>query len=400
MQLTEQMRVAVDNILANKLRSLLTTLGVVIGVTSVILLVSIGEGMRSYLADIFAGMGSNLLFVFPGKSSTRGHGRTLNTVRRLTLEDARALSQRSLNIAGVTSLVVGGGTVERGSRSRDALVMGTDEDFPAVHNHGVSTGKFFSPENVDNKHRVAVIGKTVVKELFGEESPLGQPIKIHDSRFRVVGIMAPKGQSLGFDFDDTVYIPVTCALDLFNQEGLTRLSIKAANKSNLDPAVEDIRRILTHRHNNREDFTIVSQADLLDTFNQIAETMTFVLLGIASISLIVGGIGIMNIMLVSVRERTREIGVRKALGASKRDILVQFLVESVAVSLLGGVIGLGFGALIAAGVSAAVPEIPTKITLWIILVAFGFSVAVGVFFGVAPAKKAADLDPIEALRYE
>jgi putative ABC transport system permease protein len=391
MQLTEQMRVAVDNILANKLRSLLTTLGVVIGVTSVILLVSIGEGMRSYLADIFAGMGSNLLFVFPGKSSTRGHGRTLNTVRRLTLEDARALSQRSLNIAGVTSLVVGGGTVERGSRSRDALVMGTDEDFPAVHNHGVSTGKFFSPENVDNKHRVAVIGKTVVKELFGEESPLGQPVKIHDSRFRVVGIMEPKGQSLGFDFDDTVYIPVTCALDLFN---------KAANKSNLDPAVEDIRRILTHRHNNREDFTIVSQADLLDTFNQIAETMTFVLLGIASISLIVGGIGIMNIMLVSVRERTREIGVRKALGASKRDILVQFLVESVAVSLLGGVIGLGFGALIAAGVSAAVPEIPTKITLWIILVAFGFSVAVGVFFGVAPAKKAADLDPIEALRYE
>jgi putative ABC transport system permease protein len=400
MQLVEQMRVAVDNILANKLRSLLTTLGVVIGVTSVILLVSIGEGMRSYLADIFAGMGSNLLFVFPGKSSTRGHGRTLSTVRRLTLEDARALRQRSLNITGVTSLVVGGGTVERGSRSRDVLVMGTDEEFPPVHNQGVSTGDFFTEEDVNNKHRVAVIGKTVVEELFGEESPLGQPVKIHESRFRVMGIMEPKGQSLGFDFDDTVYIPVTCALDLFNQEGLTRLSIKAANKSNLDPAVEDIRRILKHRHNNREDFTIVSQADLLDTFNQIAETMTYVLLGIASISLIVGGIGIMNIMLVSVRERTREIGVRKALGATKRDILIQFLVESVAVSLLGGAIGLGFGALIAAGVSAAVPEIPTKITLWIILVAFGFSVAVGVFFGVAPAKKAADLDPIEALRYE
>ena len=400
MQMVEQMRVAVDNILANKLRSLLTTLGVVIGVTSVILLVSIGEGMRSYLADIFAGMGSNLLFVFPGKSSTRGHGRTLNTVRRLTLEDAQAVRQRSLNVAGVTSLVVGGGTVERGSRSRDALVMGTDEEFPAVHNQGVSTGKFFSPEDVNNKHRVAVIGKTVVKELFGEVSPLGQPIKIHDSRFRVVGIMAPKGQSLGFDFDDTVYIPVSCSLDLFNQEGLTRLSIKAANKSNLDPAVEDIRRILKRRHNNREDFTIVSQADLLDTFNQIAETMTFVLLGIASISLLVGGIGIMNIMLVSVRERTREIGVRKALGATTRDILIQFLVESIAVSLLGGAIGLVFGALIATGVSAAVPEIPTKITLWIILVAFGFSVAVGVFFGVAPAKKAADLDPIEALRYE
>jgi putative ABC transport system permease protein len=400
LNLTEQMRVSVDSIRANKMRSFLTTLGVIIGVTSVILLVSIGEGMRSYLADIFAGMGSNLLFVFPGKSDTRGHGRSLSSVRKITLEDARALEQRSLNIVGISPLVVGGGTVERGSVSRDVLVMGTDEEFPAVHNQGVSTGFFISNQDVTNKHRVVVIGKTVATELFGDRSPLGQPIKISESRYRVVGIMEPKGQSLGFDFDDMVYVPVTCALDLFNQEGLTRLSIKAANKSNLKPAIMDIKRLLTHRHNNKEDFTIVSQADLLDTFNQIAETMTFVLLGIASISLLVGGIGIMNIMLVSVRERTREIGVRKAVGARKRDILMQFLVESVTVSLLGGAIGLGLGALIAAGVSWAVPEIPTKITLWIILVAFGFSVAVGVFFGVAPARKAAQLDPIESLRYE
>ncbi|MBW1809619.1 MAG: ABC transporter permease [Deltaproteobacteria bacterium] len=400
MNFTEQMRVSVDSIRANKMRSFLTTLGVIIGVASVILLVSIGEGMRTYLADIFAGMGSNLLFVFPGKSDTRGHGRSLSSVRKITLDDARALEQRSLNIVGISPLVVGGGTVERGSISRDVLVMGTNEEFPKVHNQGVSTGFFIRKEDVTNKHRVAVIGKTVATELFGDRSPLGQPIKISESRYRVVGIMEPKGQSLGFDFDDMVYVPVTCALDLFNQEGLTRLSIKAANKSNLEPAIMDIKRLLTHRHNNKEDFTIVSQADLLDTFNQIAETMTFVLLGIASISLLVGGIGIMNIMLVSVRERTREIGVRKAVGARKRDILMQFLVESVTVSLLGGAIGLGLGALIAAGVSWAVPEIPTKITLWIVLTAFGFSVAVGVFFGVAPARKAAQLDPIESLRYE
>jgi len=397
---SEQIRVSVDSIKANKLRSILTTLGVVIGVASVILLVSIGEGMRSYLADIFAGMGSNLLFVFPGKSDTRGHGRTLTTVRKLTLEDSRALRQRSVKIMGVSPLVIGGGIVERGSVSRDVLVMGTDDEFPVVHSQGVATGQFIRKDDVGNKHRITVIGKTVAREMFGDRSPLGQPIKISESRYRVVGVMEPKGQSLGFDFDDMVYIPVTCALDLFGQEGLTRISVKAANKSNLDPAVADIKRILKGRHNNREDFTIVSQADLLDTFNQIAETMTYVLLGIASISLLVGGIGIMNIMLVSVRERTREIGIRKALGARKRDILAQFLVESVSVSMLGGAIGLGLGALTGAGVSWAIPEIPTKITPWIILVAFGFSVAVGVFFGVAPARKAADLDPIESLRYE
>ncbi len=400
LQLSEQLRVSVDSILANKMRSFLTTLGVVIGVTSVILLVSIGEGMRTYLADIFAGMGSNLLFVFPGKSDTRGQGRTLTTVRKLTLADVRALEQRAVNIAGVAPLVVGGGMVERGARSRDIMVMGTDEEFPVLHNLGVSTGRFIRKENVANKQRVAVIGKTVAIELFGDRSPLGQQMKIAEARFRVVGIMEPKGQSLGFDFDDMAYIPVTTALDLFEQEGLTRLSVKAANKSNLEPAIAELRNILMRRHNNREDFTIVSQADLLDTFNQIAETMTYVLLGIASISLLVGGIGIMNIMLVSVRERTREIGVRKALGARKRDILIQFLMESVTVSMMGGLLGLVLGVIISAGVSAAVPEIPTAITMWILLVAFGFSVAVGVFFGVAPARKAAALDPIDSLRYE
>ncbi len=400
MNISEQIRVSVDSIRANKLRSFLTTLGVVIGVTSVILLVSIGEGMRGYLADIFAGMGSNLLFVFPGKSDTRGHGRTLTTVRKLTLRDSRALEQRSLNIVGVAPLVVGGGSAERGSVSRDILVMGTNENFPAVHNQNAASGQFIRKEDVSNKHRVAVIGKTVARELFGDISPLGQAIKISDSRYRVVGVMEPKGQSLGFDFDDVAYIPVTCALDMFNQEGLTRISVKAANKSNLQPAISDVSRILKGRHNHKEDFTIVSQEDLLDTFNDIAKTMTYVLLGIASISLLVGGIGIMNIMLVSVRERTREIGIRKAVGARRRDILVQFLVESVSVSMLGGGIGLALGALIAAMVSWAVPEIPTRITLWIVLVAFGFSVAVGVFFGVAPARKAAGLDPIESLRYE
>jgi len=195
-------------------------------------------------------------------------------------------------------------------------------------------------------------------------------------------------------------VPVSCALAMFNLEGLSRISVKAANQSNLDPAIADIKHILASRHNHKEDFTVVSQADLLDTFNKISRTMTFVLLGIASISLLVGGIGIMNIMLVSVRERTREIGIRKAVGATRFDIMAQFLVESVCLSLLGGLVGLALGGGMSLLVSWAIPDIPTRITLWVVLVAFGFSVAVGIFFGVTPARKAASLDPIQSLRYE
>jgi putative ABC transport system permease protein len=399
----DQTRVAVESIRSNKLRSFLTTLGVVIGVTSVILLVSIGEGLRTYLSDLFAGMGSNLLFVSPGKRDTRGsgHGPPLSTVRKLTMDDVRALRQRSYNIVGVAPRVVGGGSVENGALARESVVLGTDDEFIPVHRLEVAAGRFLSREDSDGRRRVAVIGQTIAEELFGERAPLGRPLKIADSRFRVIGIMARKGQSLGIDYDEVVFIPVTCALDLFNLEGLSGLSIKAGNPTNLDPAIADIKRILMHRHNNKEDFTVISQADLVETANRITSTMTLVLLGIASISLLVGGIGIMNIMLVSVRERTREIGVRKAVGARRVDILAQFLFEAVMVSLLGGLVGLLFGAAIALGITTAVPEFPApKITLWAVLVAFGFSVAVGVFFGVAPARKAANLDPIASLRYE
>ncbi len=398
----DQTRVAVDSIRSNKLRSFLTTLGVVIGVTSVILLVAIGEGLRVYLTDIFAGMGSNLLFVTPGKRDTRGGGHgALSTVRKLTLDDARALRQRSFNIVGVAPRVVGGGSVEKGALSREAVVLGTDDEYLTVHSLKLAAGRFLSREDSDGRRRVAVVGQTIAQELFGERAPLGQPVKIADARFRIVGTMAPKGQALGIDYDEVVFIPVTCALDLFQLDGLSGLSVKAANPTNLEPAIADITRILKHRHNSREDFTVISQADLVQTANRITGTMTLVLLGIASISLLVGGIGIMNIMLVSVRERTREIGVRKAVGAKRMDILVQFLIEAVMVSLIGGAIGLLLGTLIALGITSAVPEFPPpKITLWAVLVAFGFSVAVGVFFGVAPARKAANLDPIAALRYE
>jgi putative ABC transport system permease protein len=240
----------------------------------------------------------------------------------------------------------------------------------------------------------------VQSELFGDEAPIGKSMRVADTRFRVVGIMEAKGQSLGIDFDDLVFVPVTVAMDLFNQEGLTRISIKANSKSDIDPAISEAREILMRRHGNNEDFTIVSQADMLITFNKIASTMELVIIGIASISLLVGGIGIMNIMLVSVKERTREIGLRMAVGARRRDILMQFLVESVTISLLGGVVGLALGMFTKFVFNLLVPEMKIHFTPWVLLVSFGFSVAVGVFFGVFPARKASKLDPIESLRYE
>ena len=402
MNWTEHFLTAVDSIRSNAWRSFLTTLGVIIGVTSVVLLVSLGEGARTYFGDLFAGMGTNLLLVFPGKQDTKGMGHppAASTVRKLTVDDVHALERRGTTFAKVNAVVMGAGTLKYLNRSRDAAVVGTNETLLDVHQMKLNAGDFISPDDVDAKRRVAVIGRTIQKELFGDDAPIGKMMKVADTKFRVVGIMEPKGQTLGIDFDDIAFIPVTVAMDIFNLEGLTRISIKAHNKGDIAPAVAEVTQILTRRHNNTEDFTVVSQADMLSTFNKIASTMELVILGIASISLLVGGIGIMNIMLVSVKERTRDIGLRMAVGARRRDIQMQFLIESITISLLGGVVGLTIGVLAILTFNALVPDMKVHFTPWIFLVAFGFSVAVGVFFGVFPARKASMLDPIESLRYE
>jgi len=402
MNWAEHFLTAVDSIRSNAWRSFLTTLGVIIGVTSVVLLVSLGEGARTYLGDLFAGMGTNLLLVFPGKQDTKGMGHPpmAGTVRKLTVDDARALERRGTTFNKVNAIVMGMGTQKYLNRSRDAMVVGTNETLPEVHQMRTGSGMFIAADDVEAKRRVAVIGRTIQKELFGDEPPLGKMMKIADTKFRVIGIMETKGQSLGVDFDDISFIPVTVAMDIFNLEGLTRLSVKANSKADIEPAIAEVREILTRRHNNNEDFTIVSQADMLATFNKIAATMELVILGIASISLLVGGIGIMNIMLVSVKERTREIGLRMAVGARRRDIQTQFLIESVTISLLGGLVGLALGVVAILVFNALAPDMKVHFTPWVFVVAFGFSVAVGVFFGVFPARKASMLDPIESLRYE
>ncbi|MBP6609161.1 MAG: ABC transporter permease [Deltaproteobacteria bacterium] len=401
MPLFELLLTALDTLRANKVRAVLTTLGVIIGVLSVILLVSLGEGARSYLGDTFAGLGSNILQVQPGRRETKGFGGpALGTVYKITREDEQILARRSTSTDGVSGVVTGGGTVRYLNRRRDTLVLGVSSRFTEIRQMNVEQGRFLSDEDIESRRRFVVLGRTVLSELFGEENPLGKVIKVADGEFRVIGLMEHKGQTLGFDLDDIVFIPVTTAMDLFAMEGLSHILLRARDKVSVDPAIEEVTDILRRRHNDQVDFTIISQDDMLSTVNGIMNTFSLVLIAIASISLVVGGIGIANIMLVSVRERTREIGVRRAVGAKKRHVLLQFLLESIVISLLGGLIGLGLGALIIMVGRLLLPGLPVRLSFDIVLIAVGFSGLVGVLSGVVPAQRAASLDPVEALRYE
>jgi putative ABC transport system permease protein len=392
---------ALDAIRANKVRAFLTTLGVIIGVLSVILLVSLGEGARQYLTETFAGMGSNLLQVAPGRRETKGFGAPpLSTVHKLTREDEQALAHRATSLDGVSGIINGGGTVRYGSRRRDTFVLGVGARFDEIRQMRVDQGRFFLEEDVEARRRFAVLGRTVISELFGEENPLGKVIKISEGEFRVIGVMEHKGTTLGFDMDDLVFVPTTTAMDLFALDGLTNILVRARDKANVEAAIGEVSDILRRRHNEQVDFTIISQDDMLTTVNGIMATMSLVLLAIASVALLVGGIGIANIMLVSVRERTREIGVRRAVGAKRHHILVQFLMEAVLISLFGGLIGLLLGGGIIAAARALSPGLPIQLSPQIVAIAIGFSAVVGVLSGVEPARRAAGLDPVEALRYE
>ena len=262
----------------------------------------------------------------PGRRETKGFGSPpLSTVHKLTREDEVALAHRALSLDGVSGIVNGGGTLRYGTRRRDTFVIGVAERFDEIRQMRVDQGRFFTADDLEAHRRFTLLGRTAVAELFGEENPLGKVIKISDSEFRVIGVMEPKGNTLGIDLDDLAFIPATTAMDLFASDSLTNILIRARDKANMNAAIDEITDILRRRHNDQVDFTIISQDDMLATVNGIMATMSLVLLAIASIALLVGGIGIANIMLVSVRERTREIGVRRAVGAKKMHILLQFL---------------------------------------------------------------------------
>ncbi|RMG05552.1 MAG: FtsX-like permease family protein [Nitrospirae bacterium] len=401
MDIIETARVSLESLRANRMRSLLTMLGVVIGVAAVILLVSIGEGARKYIRRSLGELGTNILIVVPGKTAKEG-GMHMGTssVRKLVYDDALLIKRRSRSIEYAVPVMVGTSWVKFSERKRDTYIVGvTDEYFPA-RNLNIAFGRAFRPEDVQLKRRVCVLGRTVRHDLFGEKNPLGASIRIGDARFRVVGIMEKKGVTLGYDLDDVVFIPTTVAKELFDTDALLNITVRAKKESLVQDAKREIRDVLRRRHAGREDFTIMSQDEMLDVMGKILNIMTAVLSGIAAISLLVGGIGIMNIMLVSVRERTREIGIRKAIGARRMDIMIQFLTESTLLSLTGGMAGVLIGAVVSWLIPRFITFLPAEIAWWSILLAFVFSAFVGIFFGVYPAKKAAEYDPIVALRYE
>jgi len=297
-------------------------------------------------------------------------------------------------------IILGSSKVKYQNQSRDNNVVGCTETYFEMRNLKVESGRFLSSSDVDSKRKVCILGRTVKRGLFGDRNALGAVVSIGDGKYRVIGVMEKKGVTLGIDFDDIVFIPTTTAQELFDTDSLFNMTVKIKTAAEIQPAIEEIRQILMKRHANKEDFTVMSQDEMLGVMNKVLGIMTAVLAGIAAISLLVGGIGIMNIMLVSVRERTREIGIRKALGAKNRDILVQFLAESVTLSLFGGIGGVLFGGLVAVGLPLFLPYLPMQISWWSVILAFFFSASVGIFFGVYPARKASLYDPIIALRYE
>ncbi|MDI3481037.1 MAG: putative transport system permease protein [Tepidanaerobacteraceae bacterium] len=394
MDILQTIKLAFRGIIDNKLRSFLTMLGIIIGVTSVIGLVSIGQGTTAKVTEQIQSMGANLLTV-------NIMGRGANTT--LSYEQAMEFL-KSPYISGVAPIISDSVTVEHGNENEENVqLQGTNEYLPAVRNYSVSSGRFFISQDVDMRRKVAVLGSGIASNLFGFVDPIGQTVKIKGYNFKVIGVMKSSSSMMG-STDEQVFIPITVAERILQSRGVRTIYIQAAGKEAVSSAKTEISTKLDKIYRVKSEdenyaYRIFDQSEMLDTINETSKTMTMMLGGIAAISLLVGGIGIMNIMLVSVTERTREIGIRKALGARKIDILNQFLIESLVLSGIGGVIGVAVGYLLSWGLGKAF-SMSTKTTLPVVLIAFGFSIIVGVFFGIYPANKAGNLKPIDALRYE
>jgi putative ABC transport system permease protein len=393
-RVAEAWRVALDALLANRMRSALTMLGVIIGVASVVLLVAIGTGTKQKVEQQVEGLGSNLLLVVPGKLDVG----TAPVVSPLTLSDVDAVSRVVGDPGRVAVTVTSGATARAGNRSDFTTVQGVLETTPSVFTRSVARGRYLTGADVDTSRRVAVLGASVARALFPDRDPLGQQVALAGVRFRVIGVFAPLGQSLGVDRDDEVHVPVTAAQRLWGTQRVDGIAVKAPDRERIGELGERIVAELGRRHPDTE-FSAVTQQQILGVLGDILGVLTGVLAAIAGISLLVGGVGVSNIMLVSVRERTREIGLRKAVGARPRDIGVQFLLEAVLLTSIGGLTGMALGVGGALLVDAVSP-IPAAITWWSLALAFGVSAAVGIVFGVVPAQRAGRLDPVVALRAE
>jgi putative ABC transport system permease protein len=402
MQVRAIVRMSWESLWAQKLRTLLTILGMVIGVGAVVLLVSLGEGAKRYVLKEFEGLGTNLIVVQPGKSDKKTHmGPPVGAAqRKMTVLDVSAIEREARNIEAVSGLVLGTVSARYDESLSNITIFGTNEQFPEILSIAIGQGGYFTREENDYRRRVIVIGRNIARELFGDENPLGKRIKLNESEFRIVGVLAPMGDKLGLSFDELAFIPTTAALKLFNEDKLFGIRAKASSRVSMDDAVDEIREILRTRRDGEEDFTILTQLSMMESLNTILSMLTYVLAAIAGISLVVGGIGIMNITWVSVVERTQEIGIRRAVGATRRDILQQFLAEALGLSVLGGLLGVGGALCLTHILHAFFPLFDMRSPWWILLPAFAMSLLVGIVFGVGPAWRASKIETLDALRYE
>ncbi len=399
MLINDFIRLTSTSLWAHKLRSFLTMLGISVGIAAVVLLTSIGEGIHKFVLAEFTQFGTTLVAINPGKTMTMGMSMgVFGTVRPLSIEDAEALKRLSF-AKSVVGLVQGNAEVEGNNRSRRTTVYGAGHDFPAAFNMPVRSGRFLPADDPIAPRAFAVLGSKVKNELFGNLNPLGQRIRIGGNRYRVVGVMESKGQVLGFDLDDTVYIPLARGLELFNREGLVEIDVLYHGGTRVEQVVAGIKRILMARH-GREDFTITTQQQMLDVLGSILDVLTFAVGAIGGISLLVGGIGIITIMTISVTERTAEIGLFRALGARYSQILSLFLGEAVVLSAIGGVTGLILGIGIGQLLEFAIPALPVHTPWTFVVLAESIAIFIGLAAGVIPALRAARLDPVEALRAE
>ena len=403
----ESVRIALQGVLANRLRSALTMLGILIGVGSVILLVAVGNGSSKAVQKQIESLGTNTLVIFRQGPFGRGGGQRNGTQSRrsvLTLNDVKALQNKDaapdlLRVAPSISTQVTASTTN-GSTYAPGQFNGTTPNYTQIRNYKIASGRFFTADDLQTHAKVAVLGPTVVTNLFGNADPVGQPVKFNRATFQVVGVLAPKGSNGAQDQDDVVFAPITSVQDQLtgNTGQLNSISVQAVSRKQMGAAADEITTVLLGAHKvTQPDFNVLNQGTLLDTSNATGHVFTVLLGAVAAISLLVGGIGVMNIMLVTVTERTREIGIRKAIGARKADILGQFLVEAVMLSVLGGIVGVAAGLV---GSQFKVVGIKPAVQPYSVFVAFAVAVIVGLFFGLYPANRAASLRPIEALRYE
>lgn len=394
----DYVRFALTALLGHRLRSVLSLLGVAVGVAAVIMLTSLGEGARLYVTQEFASLGTNLVIVLPGRVETTGMMPLFgNSQSDLTLADATAIVRRVPQVRRVAPLAVGSATARSGERSREVTVLGATADMLAVRRLSMRIGEYLPGGDPEQAPRVCVLGAGLQRELFPGRSPLGQILRLGEERYRVIGVVAPRGTSMGMNLDDAVHVPVSLTMKMLDTTSLFRILIEVASRDDMSAVRDRALAVLTERHDGREDVTILTQDAVLGSFNKILSILTIALGAIGAISLGVAGVGIMNVMLVSVSERTSEVGLLKALGATSGQILAAFLVEAAILSFVGGLLGLAAGFAAGRALGELYPSFPVSAPMWAVWGALAVSATVGLAFGVLPARRAARLEPIAAL---